>query len=642
MINGDLKSLGSLWTNLAQNHRYKPYVSTRDITEFEQRLENEGLPFLTTVLPKLGKSLENHWANWGEHWSVASKDAFALNVLFSYSCPDSFATREISLPGLQSKVLIPIFLGKALKCALLGDPVAVDCVRQLSLIFYKYEVDYDDQTVKDFLANFKKVDQDCSFPVLGIANDQRDHAQLIVRTMRRIISRILCNVDPRNIRPSHGGGSTACQTANEDKHHKLRYYPKLDAVYPYSDLFFYSPSHLIDEMDKLENSVESVPEARVCLVPKDSRGPRVISCEPCELMFAQQGIMKLLYDLLDTHYRTAGQFNFADQSINRDMARHGSLHGGWSTLDLSEASDRVSLDLVREVFPPNWVECFEACRSETTRLPDGTVVKLNKFAPMGSSCCFPVEALVFWACAEASAEQCSRWEARSTFVYGDDIIVRSEVFDQTIEGLTSIGLLVNANKSYKAGPFRESCGGDYYQGVDVTPVRVRKALLSQGTGIATNADLANSFIAKFGYETALPLIKVIEDAVGYVYPRSPRSLPCTIRAEATASNDVLFKRRWNKNLQRFEHRISCLVSKVITAHPPNWGELFRKELTRNVPGRGQDSKVTREVSSMVLDSSDETLSSYQHWSKPIDAKLLPGQYAVVHSARRNWTWAWLG
>lgn len=589
----NLKSLLSFWENLATHQRYDRFVEDRDIETVRTRVDNEGLCFLTTTLPNVGKALDK------------------FHSLGSWTPPSGFA---LDSDG------IPFFLNGAIRLALDSNSSAVDCVRQLSLAFYKLEVDYDDHLVARFLDDFVKVDE-------GLASDvdfADDFVTKIIEDMRRTIGRILCNEDPTDIRPCHGGGATACRTKNRDKWASLRYYGKLDQVFPYGDYFFYSFSHLSDEMEKLIESKESDPQARVCLVPKDSRGPRIISCEPAELLFIQQGLMRKLYSVLETHCLTAGQLNFTDQKINRDLARKASIDGSLATLDLSEASDRVSLEVVRRVFPPAWLSCLEACRSETTLLPDGRTVKLNKFAPMGSSVCFPVEALVFWTCARASIRLLLGVENPEVFVYGDDIIVPSAFADVVIRGLTSVGLVVNGDKSYKDGPFRESCGGDFHNGVDVTPVRVRKFLVSTGTGLATSADLANEIIAKFGEAESASLISVIEEAVGYAFPRSQLSLPVTIKCNPRASNDVFFRRRFNKHLQRLEHRVLTISTHITCARPADWSEILRKELTR-------------ELRANVTGS-----SQYVNLLQQVNARLDPGQYADSHSVRTKWSWVWLG
>jgi len=591
---GSRKSLDTyreIWINLANNQRYSRYIDERDIKTFHRRLENEGIHFLTSVLPLFGKALDS---------------SFSVGFNGKYEAPAGFSC---SADG------IPHFLGMATRWALDGDSIAVDCVRQLSYIFYKLEVDFDQNVVKDFLDNFEKVDQD-----LSAFTEERLLANPLVIAAKDYIRRILCNFDPLDIRPRHGSGATACRTTNYEKWEKLRYYPKLDSVYSYSDYFFYSVTHLVDEYDKLVEAKESVPMARVCLVPKDSRGPRIISCEPAELMYIQQGLMLKLYEILENHNMTKGCINFADQGVNRELAHSSSITGEMATLDLTDASDRVSLNLVRVLFPENWVEALESCRSESTKLPDGRIVKLNKFAPMGSACCFPVEAMVFWAIACACIQ--SARLKHSCYVYGDDIIVPAGLADIVMEGLESVGLKVNVNKSFKEGNFRESCGGDYHNGYDVTPVRIRKSFHSSSTSLAADTDLANNFIAKFGKELALPIIKLIEDHYAIPFPRTLLDLPCSIRLEPCASNDVFYRRRWNSHLQRFEHRIQRVFARALARRDPDWVELLRKELTRGTEG-GVTDKYANSITLQEL-------------------ALEPGYYVDPHATTTTWGWSWLG
>lgn len=579
MISGNLKSLCLLWANLAQNQRYRSYVEKEDISTFMHRAEHEGFPFLTTTLPNVGKALDR------------------FHSTSEWISPEMFNSREpnselVAHFGYLAGIQVPVFLGKAVELALTGDSIAVDCVRQLTLAFYKLEVSHDEEKVERFLDSFLQTDRDLAGVFESSSDDRSDYQDEIITHMRLLIGRVLSNSNPFDIKPSHGTGATACRTPNEHKYHGFRYFRKLDDLFSYSDYFFYSPTHLLDEIEKLRDSeVMGDPCARVCLVPKDSRGPRVISCEPAEMMYIQQGLMRKLYTILETHPLTAGYVNFTNQTINRELARQASKDGLLATIDLSDASDRVSLELVRRVFPSDWLSALEACRSEETVLPNHVKVKLNKFAPMGSACCFPVEALVFWACAQAAIHISTRnRHPREIYVYGDDIVTPVLLYHEVARGLESVGLLVNHNKSYWQGPFRESCGGDYHNGYDVTPVRIRKDLAKSRTSVATNADLINSFVNKFGYDNCQSLISVIEIEAGYIYPRSELQLPAVIRTTPGASNDVFFKRRFNKNLQRKEYRILTVGSISRAHHPPNWGELLRKELSRDRVPSNENSR----------------------------------------------------
>jgi len=623
MLIGDLKSLLPFWKNLASNQRYKPFVHDADIRYFERRFVNEGLTFITETLPLIGKALDS------------------FHSTSEWTCPPNFGMARIIedgflADGITPKVYeIPLFLGDAIEAAMNGDSLAVDCVRQLAYVFYKLEVDYGDEKREQFLINFRKIDSD----LLCLFSDVNDLRDVVVEQMGRLIKRILCNTDPHDIIPTHGSGATACRTLNWNKHHRtLSYYEKLDNVFPYSDYFFFNPTHLVDEYERLENSLpQSVPRARVCLVPKDSRGPRVISCEPAELMFIQQGIMRLLYKTIETHKLTSGQINFSDQTVNQKFARIGSKDQSYSTIDLSEASDRVSLELVRRVFPANWFEALEACRSEETELPNGEIVKLQKFAPMGSSCCFPVEALCFWACAQVSQRILGgKRQPSEVYVYGDDIICEVDSFTSIMRGLESIGLKVNANKSYWKGPFRESCGGEYHNGMDVTPIRVRKVFSKSRTSIVTNADLCNLLIAKFGYDDASSLVSVIETEGGYSYPRTELLLPATIRCSPRACNEAFFRRRFNKNLQRFEYRVLTCISESNQRQPPNWEELFRKELCKSA--FSIDSSYLATLNRVV----DESLDPYMNPIQKLDRHADPGWYTDPHSVVTKWVWNWLG
>lgn len=604
---GELKSLRLLWTILAKSHRYHAFVEEDDIRIFELRSEHEGLPFLTIALPSLGKALDKFHATmvW-DHPTFFEK---------SLEGPIGFPI------GADKKLYhwlsLPKFLGKAIKLALEGSSQAVECVRQLSYMFYKLEVDYDKALVAETLDRFERTDLELQQAVSDF--DAQTSVQSHLAHMRRMISRVLAKADPWDIRPCHGSGATACRTKNKDKWSALRYFPKLDLVYPYADYFFYSMTHLADEYGKLENSAESVPQARIVLVPKDSRGPRVISCEPAELMFIQQGLMRLMYRTIENHNLTKSEIHFTDQTINQSKARQSSIDGLLATLDLKDASDRVSLELVRRVFPSDWVECLEACRSESTQLPSGKIVKLNKFAPMGSACCFPVEALVFWASAQATYRRLG--VTAEAAVYGDDIIVPTAYAEDIIKDFVSIGFVVNMDKSFTKGPFRESCGGEYHNGYDVAPVRVRKVLGKSHTLIATGADLCNSIIARFGITDSWSFVAEVQEMVGYVYPWSDVLASCVLFGPVSR-NETRFRKRWNSRFQRFEFRVLQLSTLVLSNGEQAWSELLRKELT--IAHRGAEAGERPDFSEKI--------------SRPLE----PGSYADSHAARATWQWTWLG
>lgn len=218
--------------------------------------------------------------------------------------------------------------------------------------------------------------------------------------------------------------------------------------------------------------------SRLTFVPKSATKLRSISMEPVTLQFYQQGLMKALYRYIRKS-KLAKHIVLHDQTQNQIYAHIGSLAGSYCTIDLSSASDCVSTVLVRRLFHkvPHLYKYLISFRSTHT-LVKGEKIKLNKFAPMGSSNCFPVECLVFAAITKYTIAHYNGIEKEldpSFFsIYGDDIIAPNYVFNELQKNLALCGFFVNKSKSYGDDSFfRESCGKEYYRGIDVTPLYYR-------------------------------------------------------------------------------------------------------------------------------------------------------------------------
>jgi hypothetical protein len=90
---------------------------------------------------------------------------------------------------------------------------------------------------------------------------------------------------------------------------------------------------------------------------------------------------------------------------------------------------------------------------------------------MGNGFTFELESLLFYAIAKTVRH--FRRGSGIISVYGDDIIVGSDYAEHLSWVLGYVGFSVNPSKSFIDGPFRESCGGHYLVGVDVTPFYLR-------------------------------------------------------------------------------------------------------------------------------------------------------------------------
>lgn len=458
-----------------------------DIATMRRRSDSEGVAFFTKTLPQLGKSIDK---------------ALALGGKLQFT---SFRRKKgTELPAFCWWLLSLIFdnAGRERSDA---SPLALKYIRQLTLSFAKLKLPYDESTTQRVIDEFVRTDAGLDvYParLTGIELLIAEHARTLVR-------RALSGLCLRDIFPRHGPGSVATGERPWEKRNFKRFYRVLEQSYPLTEYFYFNMSHLCDRYDEIGSLEElETGTAKVVLVPKDSRGPRLISCEPLELQWIQQGILRKLVPYLESHWLTRGRVNFTDQGVNQRLALEGSRSGALATLDMKEASDRVSLELVKYLFHPHMFQQLFSCRSSATRLPNGEVVTLKKFAPMGSAICFPVEALIFWAIASACVHVTRSVPltraARLVYVYGDDIICSSEDQAAIRRYMPAFGLRLNEDKCCTGGLFKESCGVDAYKGVLVTPARLR-AVWSRHLDVGTYqswVELSNSLYSDGYYDAA--------------------------------------------------------------------------------------------------------------------------------------------
>lgn len=202
-------------------------------------------------------------------------------------------------------------------------------------------------------------------------------------------------------------------------------------------------------------------------VPKSAIIDRVCCKEPDLNIYFQKSVGNFIRNRMRRHTRC----NLNDQSINRELARVGSINRSLATIDLSSASDSLSDALVQILLPREWYVTLDALRCRKTFI-DGKSHVNEMFSSMGNGFTFELESLVFWALARATLLLSDVKGVVS--VYGDDIIVPTCVSARVINILRWTGFTPNVKKTFRKGPFRESCGGHYYSGHDVTPFYLRR------------------------------------------------------------------------------------------------------------------------------------------------------------------------
>jgi hypothetical protein len=215
--------------------------------------------------------------------------------------------------------------------------------------------------------------------------------------------------------------------------------------------------------ERIIQRLRTVPYNKISFVPKTAKTHRGIAVEPLLNGFVQKGIDQVLRRKLKAH-----GYDLTDQSRNQFLAKLGSISGKYSTMDLSAASDSISVELARYLLPAEWFELLNRTRSACYEL-GGKTYLYEKFCSMGNGFCFPLETLFFAAAVRASLNY-QGCDDRTHAVYGDDIIVPTDAFVPLKRLLALVGFEVNTRKSFNNGPFRESCGADWYRGQDVRPV----------------------------------------------------------------------------------------------------------------------------------------------------------------------------
>jgi hypothetical protein len=470
------------------------------------------------------------------------------------SCLERGKVDAYSFPGFARKSGLPLFLGGFLRQVfdasgvLLDDPSmdCIDAVRQLTLMFGKVHLPCAPHRVEAAVRSYVEIDQEVRSYAEVISNERRNDFRRMALLLFGSVGTAVGNlVDSGGITGKHGPGVTADRLVANTKWSNRSWTQRLEEVFPFVDHVLPNARYWrVAQHADYPGPGDELP-VRVVFVPKTLKAPRVIAIEPTCMQFMQQGLAAPMTRFLES--RTVphngrnvsfGMIGFKDQDPNRELARRGSIDGGLATIDLSDASDRVSVQHVEDLFwySPSLLEGVLGVRSSKAEVQGHGVVNLAKYASMGSALTFPVEAMVFLTVVflgiEKALEQPLDGRTISSFrqrvrVYGDDIVVPTALVHSVISELEAFGLKVNRNKSFWAGKFRESCGGDYYNGRWVTPVRVRRLLPESRVdtqGVISAVSLRNQLYGAGYWKTAKWMDGKLAGMLGF-YPTVHSSSP---------------------------------------------------------------------------------------------------------------------
>jgi len=465
-----------LWYTLAEDlARGCRTSTTRDSQRVARRVKHEGFSFMTITLPQFGKDFER------------SLDLGCVDRLGF----QGFAWKS-GLPVFLSGFLSQIFDSKSGRLLDYPNVEAIQAVRQLTLLYGKLFLVSNEARERAAIAGYVECENEVSnFDLRFTPEMRRDFRRVSNVVLGRMLRRVdIKSRDCHMLMPNHGPGGTADGLKGNRKWSHMNWTVRLEKVFPSADFLLPNLSYY----DRLEDVDFVEPEAeipvKVISVPKTQKTPRIIAAEPTCMMYAQQSLKAVIYEEVERDDILSSFIGFIHQEPNQLLACKGSSSGELATLDLSEASDRVSFEHVRELlaFTPSLFEAVDACRSRKAQVPGHGVIPLAKFASMGSALSFPVEAMVFITLVfmgiEKDLNRPLTYKDIKSYVgkvrvFGDDIIVPVEHVRSVVETLELFGSKVNSSKSFWTGKFRESCGKEYYDGEDVSIVRMRQMAPSQ-------------------------------------------------------------------------------------------------------------------------------------------------------------------
>ncbi len=256
------------------------------------------------------------------------------------------------------------------------------------------------------------------------------------------------------------------------------------------------------------HQVKVVPGSKMSSVPKDRTKNRTTCTEPILNMFYQLGIKTQIESVLLDRF----SINLSNQpDINRDLARRASLDNSLATIDMKDASDSISLALCKQLLPPPLYRLLTYVRSPRAHV-GLELVELTMISTMGNGFTFALMTWLFAALVRAiyNLRSVKCIPAFNYGVFGDDIIILSDHAEELVGTLERAGLTVNVDKSFLTGPFRESCGGDFYLGHDVRGVYIKK--LSHETHVYSAFNRLHFWALRHGFKLTSTLAYLRERA----------------------------------------------------------------------------------------------------------------------------------
>lgn len=246
---------------------------------------------------------------------------------------------------------------------------------------------------------------------------------------------------------------------------------------------FDCPSALRAEFNKLRSLPQSRPVVnRLLKLSKKSGVPLNLCADDLNLILVPKSwktlrpitplsVMGLYWSFSVGRYveeclRMSGLDISSLQHQHQRLAKKYSVSRTHATADLSSASDSIRRDHLNRVVP-RWLYQDLKKTFINHLMIDGVKTATSSCLPMGNGATFPVETLYFYCLIRAIGNLLKVKGVYSA--YGDDLIYPTRIHSYVRDVFDDLGIRLNGDKTFVESSFRESCGGDYYHGIDVRP-----------------------------------------------------------------------------------------------------------------------------------------------------------------------------
>jgi hypothetical protein len=410
-------------------------------------------------------------------------------------------------------------------------------------------------------------------------SDRNDRQEIrtvlgILDIVSGILTSTLGSFDPREWRFRHGPGAVSEGSRYSNKFVWDNWDSFLESEFPIADFGYYNYQSWCRESVRRSVGSSTLGEkpnaSRLVAVPKTVDVPRLIAAEPSSAQWCQQNLLAYFVGRLQSSWLSSFIL-LDDQTYNQELCRQGSLAGDLCTIDLSAASDSVSCEFVGNLFRrnPPLLRALRAVRTRhlkqeyDKRLPE--VTSLRKYSMMGSAVTFPVESIGFLAICLAGVLHSRgirpnvrniRNLAGEVSVFGDDLIIPKDSWDSVVNLLKANHFEVNANKSFREGNFRESCGLDAFKGESITPTYWRGPYTGDPESTLSLLELHNHLYSKMFLHAAAEVRKRLK-----VFPSvSPNSGAVGLHTRtAVVSTDPI---RWCNAHQVWKMRVMTIQGRL--------------------------------------------------------------------------------